>query len=303
MAKKEWYDYTEARVILGLGEKAFKGARARGEIRTIGRRISGAEIERILGHPISDDGEQPVTATQRNNNLTPEVIEAQTKLQLEMVKRGYERMNDIDRRVAEIVKKEQEVEKIYREANKAKLDANEKVSQANIQFKEVNYGVREAQKHLESIQTEIDAKLQDAENKSNAMIKSAQDREYESNIMVEEQRAEVNSQLDEVLVFRKRIEEKAQAIVDYKDYHYKTELWVKMWEQYRQVINDICGNIAGLLKNRGQYIPKDFDKLLGSYLEFYQHQIAMIQVKMLEQPDEQTLTNYYKIMQEVKKNG
>ena len=55
---KETYTFKEVRGLLGIGERAFRTAVEKGEINIIGgKKVNRSELERLLGHPITDGAE------------------------------------------------------------------------------------------------------------------------------------------------------------------------------------------------------------------------------------------------------
>lgn len=167
---KEFYTFEEARQILGMSKKVFSGARKRGEIITLGRRIAGAEIERVMGHPIGATTHVGSLEDEEAKKETALIAKGKRARELKLINDDIGFLADLPKIKTDINKQKKDAEKITQQANQHKHDVESECASI---ITKANTEIQKAGESLSNIQGQIDGKLKDAQNKADRIITDA----------------------------------------------------------------------------------------------------------------------------------
>lgn len=204
---KEFYTFTEAREILGIGRKAFEGLLKREELKRVGNKISRAELEKVLGHPIETTTTSDTPDDSVNKDKLKELSDAELELKLAVVKQGiasvplyFKKKEELDNREYEVamsegkMKQDKQTSKLTCDnmINDAKKRVSDMINQAGVKardiifqsenkLKDIELKIVQSNERLKNIQLETDKIIQDAKDKA-SFIKSNAEFEYEVKI-------------------------------------------------------------------------------------------------------------------------
>lgn len=271
MANKELYTYEEARKIIGFGAKAFQGARERGELKTIGRKVARAEIERILGHPI-DGGS--VNAQSDSNN------ERELDLKEKLYNRGFEKYDDMEATIKQMGK---DIVKLIQD----KREAEDKTYIAHRELKKVTDEWSDIQSKIDNRMMLCDADI--------ARRKTLAQQQINQNIeMAEDRKNEAEALMAEARKIKKMADEKASLILQYKP---RFEMEVEWYEKIKPVksgLNDLLAALQHTLANPQKYGTMLMN-LLGEYSDHLERYLKILDIEPLPNDTQPSLEILNKI--------
>lgn len=239
---KEMYSFKEAQGILRIGNTAFKTMVDKGDIKAYGRRVSRAEIEKVLGHPI----EQPTAATADDK--------------MELYKRQLNSWDELNKSVVALKRQQEQLQT--------------SIFDAETKLKETKRDINFATKDLENIQAKIDARMAECDNEISGRKAEVQEKINESLDMAHSARSEADAKRQEATKLLDTAREKAELIIQSKSIYDNEVAWVEKFKILRDGIERTLGGIKGVLANREHYTADALDNVLGEYMKYYEFYVS-----------------------------